>query len=148
MPPARPPWLTKPKGLNQDQYQRWYTRVKALMEFTPPELLASPTSMAEWWESPAAPTDAEIVRGAIVLLEEACNTRERTGSGALGAPEAPVVLTPGPLVEEVGTSPPAAEVRYVQCGNICSQCTNQCERDARHKGRCDCEQHADFDPDE
>jgi hypothetical protein len=138
-PPDRPPWLAKPKGLDQKAYQIWYTRVRALMQYTPQELLCDPTEVAKWWSSDAAPSDAQIVRGAIGLLEAVCGHPDFV---ELDAPEAPAAAAP--TVAAVEESPPPVARPYVQCQRMCGQCTRTCERDERHKGKHDCEQHADY----
>jgi hypothetical protein len=131
--------LAKPKGLDQKAYQIWFTRVRALMEYTPKEVLCNPAEVAKWWSSDAAPSDAQIVRGAIGLLEAVCENPDFVELDAPGAPAA--AASEAEAVEE---SPPPSERPYVQCKHMCSQCTRTCERDERHKGKHDCEQHADY----
>jgi hypothetical protein len=109
------------------------------MEYTPKELLHNPSEVAKWWNSDAAPTDAQIVRGTIGLLEAVCESPEFV---ELDGPGAPAAAASEP--EAVEESPPPSDRPYVQCAHMCSQCTRTCERDERHKGKHDCEQHADY----
>jgi hypothetical protein len=126
-----PPWLIKPKGLDQQAYRVWFTRKSAFLRYTPPSILHEPVLVADWWQSPEAPSDTEVVHGTVGLLDVILHGAAEIEDGAEPTAARPASGSPAP-------------VRFIVCTAMCAQCTNQCERAEKHHGPHDCEQHADY----